>query len=308
MQIPPTLEAARPFLSVRPVGALTMVQRQLELALRGAPTGPDVVQPIVADLGVGPYLDLPDGPVAVPVSVSVGMLAHWGASLPHVLDAAVSSGFGQAVPRAQRVESVHLYEDVRFAATALLRPELIRGLPVDGDPVVLVPTAADLIVGGTGDPVGLSFMARIADRMLQSGRPAVSITPLVLHHFGWAPLDWPAPAQPFAVALRRRWDSVQYGAQRPLLQEHYDRTGQPYRVAELVLAEKDGESVTYTTLTEGVPTVLPMAELVVLVRSTGQAVHLPMRRLLQVPGLLAPVPDSSPALVFATRFPQELTG
>jgi hypothetical protein len=303
VQIPPTFEAARRVLAVRPVGALPLQIRRLQLGLQQAAYALDVVLPIVADVCVGPYLDLPDADLPV----SAGMLAQWGAGLPHALDAAVSNSFGRTVPQAERVESVHLYRDTRFAATALLRPELIRALAVDGDPVVLVPTAGTLIVGGSADRAGLAFMARIADRILESDQDTVSVQPLILHGFGWAPFDWPASTQPHAQALRRRWDIVHYGAQRPLLQEHYERTGQPHRVAELALAAKDGDTLTYTTLTEGVPTVLPLADAVVLVRSDGQADRLPMEQLFRLPGLLAPVPDSVPPLVFASRFPGELT-
>lgn len=303
MQIPATFDQARRLLSIRPVGALPLQIRRLELAMQGAAHALDVVQPIVADVCVGPYLDLPDGDVPI----SAGLLAQWGAGLPHALDAAVANGFGLPVPPAHSIESVHLYRDIRFAATALLRPELIRGLPVDGDPVVLLPTVGNLVVGGSADPAGLAFMVRIADRILQSDGPAVSVQPLIRHGLSWAPFDWPAAARPHAHALRRRWDTLVYGAQRTLLQAHYARAGEPHRVAELAMAAKDGDTLTYTTLTEAVPTVLPPAEVVVLVRADGQATRLPMRHLLDSPGLLAPVPESAPPLFYATRFPDELT-
>jgi len=303
MQIPPTFEQAGRMLAIRPVGALPLQIRRLELATQSAAHTLDVVQPIVADVGVGPYLELP----GTDVPISAGMLARWGAGLPHALDAAVTNSFGRPVPRAERVESVHIYHDARFAATALLRPELIRALPVDGDPVVLVPTTGTLLVGSSADHDGLAFMARFADRILGSDRQTVSIQPLILHGHGWAPFDWPTSVQPHAATLRRRWDAAQYAAQRPLLQAHYQRSGQPHRVAELSLAAKDGDALTYTTLSESVPTVLPLAEAVVLVRSDGHATRLPMQHLLRTPGLLAPVPDSAPPLMFATRFPAELT-
>jgi len=303
VQIPPTFEQARRLLAIRPVGMLPLQIRRLDLATQNAAHALDVVQPIIGDLGVGPYLDLPDADVPL----AAEMLTQWGAGLPHALDAAVTNGLGQAIPGAQRVESVHLYRDIRFAATALLRPELIRGLLVDGDPVVMVPTVDSLIVGGSADPAGLTFMVRIADRTLESDKRTVSIQPLILHGFGWAPFDWPAATRPHAAALRRRWDTIHYAAQRPLLQQHYERAGQPHRVAELTLAAKDGDTLTYTTLTEGVPTVLPPADVVVLVRSDGRATRLPMAQLIRTPGLLVPVPDSVPPLAFATRFPDELT-
>lgn len=303
MQIPATFDMARPVLAIRPVGALPLQIRRLQPAMQGPPQSLDVVQAIAADVCVGPYLDLS----GADVPVSADMLAHWGAGLPHLLDAAVSNSFGRTVPQAERVESVHLYRDARFAATALLRPELIRALAVDGDPVVLVPTVGNLIVGGSADRAGLAFMARIADRILESDHHTVSIQPLILYGFGWAPFDWPNPAQSHAHNLRRRWDTIQYGAQRPLLQAHYEHTGQPHRVAELALAAKDGDTLTYSTLTEGVPTVLPLADAVVLVRSDGEATRLPMDQLRRTPGLLTPVPESVPPLVFASRFPGELT-
>jgi hypothetical protein len=303
MQMPSTLDHARPVLGIRPVGGVSWQLRRLRLTIQGAGHTLGVVQPIVADICVGPYLDLPDADVPV----SAGMLAQWGAGLPHALDAAVANGFGRQVPQAERIESVHLYRDARFAATALLRPELIGRLSVDGAPVMLVPTTDTLIVGGSADPVGLTFMARFADRLLESDRSAVSIHPLVLHGFGWAPFEWPRSAQPHAATLRRRWDTIQYGVQRPLLQAHYERDGQPHRVAELALATGDGDALTCTTLTEGVPTVLPPADVVMLVRTDGRATRLPMDHLTRAPGLLVPVPDSVPPLAFATRFPDELT-
>lgn len=303
MQIPPTFDAARRVLAIRPVGLLPLQLRRLDLALRGAEHALDVVQPILCDLAVGPYLDLPDADVPV----AAGMLAQWGVGLPHVLDAAVANSFGQPVPSARRIESVHLYQDVRFAATALLRPEMIRGLAVEGDPVVLVPTIDSLIVGGTGDPAGLTFMARVADRLLGSEQRTVSIQPLILHGFGWAPFEWPAETRAYADALRRRWDTTMYAAQRPLLQQHYQRTGQPHHVAELGLYAKDGQTITGTSLTDGVPTVLPMADVVGLVRADGAVTKVSMEQLFRTPGLLAPVPDSVPPLAYATRFPAELT-
>jgi hypothetical protein len=301
--VPESFDAARRVLSVRPMGALTMQLRHLRLALQGAAEAVDVVQPIAADLSVGMYLDLPDADLAV----SAAQLARWGVTLPQALDAAVAAGFGHPVPRSQRIEAVHLYQDLRFAGTALLRPELIRGLPVDGDPVILLPTVGDLLVGGVDDPAGLTFMVRMAERIVQSQALTVSIQPLVLRASGWVPFGWPAAAQPHADALRRRWDSLHYAAQQPLLRQHFERVGPPYFLPELALFAKDGETITVTSLTEGVPTLLPLADVVSLVSDGGQVTRVPMDQLFRIPGLLVPLPNTAPPRVFATRFPTELT-
>lgn len=300
---PGSFDAARRDLSVRPMGAVTMQLRHFRLALQGADSGLDVVQPIAADLSVGMYLDGPDADLAV----SAAQLTRWGVTLPQALDAAVAAGFGRPVPEAQRIEAVHLYRDVRFAGTALLRPELVRALPVDGDPVILVPTVGDLLVGGADDPAGLTFMARMAERIVQSDALTVSIRPLVLRGPGWVPFEWPAAARTYADALRRRWDTRHYAVQQPLLRQHYDRVGPPSFVAGLDLYAKDGETITVTSLTEGVPTLLPLADLVGLVRADGQITRVPMEQLFRVPGLLVPVPNTAPPRVYATRFPTELT-
>lgn len=305
-QFPPaprSFDEARRVLSVRPMGALPMQLRHFGLALRGAERGIDAVQPIVADLAVGTYLDLPGGDMAV----SADQLAQWGVTLSQTLDAAVAAGFGRPVPQAQRVETVHLYRDVRFAGTTLLRPELVRDLPVDGNPVILVPTVGDLLVGGADDPAGLMFMVRMAERLGQSNALPVSIQPLVLRGPGWAPFEWPASARPYADALRRRWDSLQYAAQQPLLRQHYERIGTPYFVPDLQLFTTAGETISVTTLTEGVPSVLPLADVVNLVRDEGRLTRAPMEQLFRMPGLLTPVPNTAPPRVFATRFPVELT-
>lgn len=300
--MPRSLDEARRVLSVRPMGSLTMQLRHLRFALLGAAAGLDLVQPVVADLTVGIHLDLPDADVPV----SADQLARWGVTLPQALDAAVAAGFGRPVPEPERIESVHRFRDARFAGTALLRPELLRGLLVDGDPVILIPDVGDLLVGGSKDPAGLTFMVRMAERILQAPVLPVSIQPVVLRGTAWLPFPWPAAADAHAGALRRRWDSLHYGTQLPLLREHYDRVGPPTFVAELSLYVQDGETITVTSLTEGVPTVLPLADVVRLVGPGGRVTPIPMDQLFRMPGLLVPVPNTAPPRVYATRFPGEL--
>ena len=302
LDLPSTFDDARPLLTARAVGGVPLGLRAQRLALDGAVSAVDATVPVAADVRIGAILDLPQADVPV----TDGMLRDWGVSLEDVLSTAVA-GRAAVAPTVQQIDGAHLVSSMPFAAYALREPDAVAGLVAGRTPVILVPVVGAVVVAAAEDPAGLAVAARIAERVLQSDEHAVSVTPLVRSGSSWVPFTWPAEAAEEAAALRRRWDVQQYAVQRPLLQAHYDRTEQQYLVAEAALAgTPEGGTTTYTTLTEGVQTVLPWVEQVVLVRETGAATRVPMPRLAEASGILVRLPDLDPPLLYAARFPVEL--
>lgn len=297
---PPTFDEALPTLSIRPLGVRSMFQRRLDLALRGAVGALDAFRPVVADIGVGLYLDLPDADVPV----SDGQLRAWDVDLASAIDVVLRTP--APAPQFQQVESVRLFRDVRFAGSVLLRPDLVSALPVTGAPVIMVPTVGDLLLTGADDPDGLTIMARMAEKIIASGALTVSIQPLVLQGDGWVPFGWPASTHGWVGTLHRRWDGQHYAAQQPLLQEAMRRSGRDLTVAGIQLYERDGRVISVSALTEGVPTALPSVDVVNLVRDDGTVTGVGIDQLTAIPGLLEQLPDTQPPRWVVTRFPAEL--
>lgn len=99
----------------------------------------------------------------------------------------------------------------------------------------------------------------------------------------------------------------EYEAQRAAMMSHFATTKQDYFVAEAVLAgSPQGDVITYATLTDGVQTLLPVVDFIVLVTLDGAMSRLPFARLAEIDALLTPVENTQPPMVFATRFPSEL--
>lgn len=297
---PPTFDEALPVLSVRPLGVLSLQQRRLDLALRDAPGALNAFRPVVADLGIGLYLDLPEADVPV----SEGQLRAWDIELTAAIGAVLRQP--APAPQFQQVESVRLFRDVRFAGSVLLRPDLLDGLALDGPAVIMIPTVGDLLVTTAGDTDGLTIMARMAEKIMASGSLTVSVQPLHRQGGSWVPFEWPESVLPWVTALHRRWDGRHYGAQQPMLQEALRRSGRDLTVAGVQLYERDGRVISVSALTEGVPTALPLVDVINLVRADGTVTGIGINKLRAVPGLLEPLPDAHPSRWVATRFPSEL--
>lgn len=98
-----------------------------------------------------------------------------------------------------------------------------------------------------------------------------------------------------------------YAEQQAVMRQFFEQTKQDYFVAEAVLAgNPQGDVITYASFTDGVATLLPVVDYIVLVTLDGAMARLPFADVAAIEGLLTPVENTTPPLMFATRFPTEL--
>lgn len=301
IQIPETFAEASELLTARPVGLVPFQIKGQQLALQGAESGIDAAVPAVGDCYIGAILDLPTADVPVTGS----MLDSWGVEMSAVV-AAAARNRSDVEASVDAFEEALVISGVPFAAAALRDPAAVGGFRPDATPVILVPDPGVVVLGFVEQPESLVSLARAGELALANATRTVSATPLVRSGDSWAPFDWPEAARAEADRLRKRWDSVQYGAARDVVQATYAAAGSDVFVAELALAtDASGEYVTYATVVEGVASVVPRAQFLVLTAEDGRSAHVPFDAVADA-GVLVPAAGTVPEYFSVERFPAEL--
>lgn len=301
MDIPRTLQDARAALAPRVVGALPRQIRARGL-LAQQQSAIDAVSPVVGDIALGMYLDLPEADVPV----SAAMLQSWGVSFEEALEIAFENRTeDEAVADSLGVAT--LIDGIPFAANVARQPSVAKQIISNEHAVVLIPTPGYTIVGRAGDEQSLEVMLSVADRILQDAQRTVSVRPIVTTPDGWSEFTWPEALAGAAKSLQRRWESIQYAALRTVLHEHFRATAQPFEMSECVLErDTDGALTTYTTVTQGMPTVIPTVDWVVLLSEDGEIGRIAWNEIADVPGVLEPIAGIELAVSHIGRFPSEL--
>lgn len=303
IEIPASLDEARPVLSDRPVGVVPYQIRAQLLAAQGLEQAADAAVPVVEDYYVGAILDLP----TADVPVTTTMLGEWGVTMDDVVEAGAAAR-AQAESPVEQFGAALVVRSMPFAAAALRDPMAVSGLRPDAVPVIVVPDVGHTLVGFADDHASLASMATAAERVLAGTDRSVSIVPLVRVASGWQRFEWPESVAAEVGRMRRRWDQVQYRAARDALSRTYAAAGVDVFVATLELAQQDddGPFTTYATVTKDVHTVIPRADLVVLGGGDGRMQRVPFERLAELPGVLTPSVGTVPEHFEVSRFPDEL--
>jgi hypothetical protein len=301
IEIPQTFAEASELLTARPVGLVPFQIKGQQLALQGAESGIDAAVPAVGDCYIGAILDLPTADVPVTGS----MLDSWGVEMSAVVAAAARN-------RSDVEASVDAFEDalvisgVPFAAAALRDPAAVAGFRPEATPVILVPDAGVVVLGYLEHPESLVSLARAGELALANATRTVSATPFVREGDAWALFTWPDAVQAEAERLQKRWDSVQYGAAREVVQATYNAAGSDVFVAEHALAtDQAGEYVTYATVVEGVASVVPLVQFLVLNAEDGRIARVSFDDVAEA-GVLTPATGTVPDYFSVERFPAEL--
>lgn len=160
-----------------------------------------------------------------------------------------------------------------YNAARLLLLDFIRGLDVTGDPVVIASHRDSLHVTGSEDVDGLSLIAKLALKDLESARPLSGI-PLCLAGDDWEtwmpPDNHPAAAD-FAL-LEVRSLAEEYACQKEILERDHQRQEIDLFVAsyEGIRRTDSGAVTSYCIWIEGIDSLLPQSRQVVLMSSDGQ--------------------------------------
>ena len=131
----------------------------------------------------------------------------------------------------------------------MLLPGVLKRLPIQGDPVVVVANADTLLVAGSEDPEGLTRLMEAAVEFLHEDRHAQNACPLRLSNFQWEPWQAPAghPAAKLLARIHRRRLLEDYGRQKALLDQLHGQAGQQVTVAPLHLERGESGAVTSRT-------------------------------------------------------------
>ena len=161
-----------------------------------------------------------------------------------------------------------------YDASRLVMLDLVRKMPVRGDYIAMVPNRDTLVVTGSDDPAGLEVMCKIAEESFEKPRP-ISTVALRLVGDEWE--SWlPEPQSPVFAKLhelRLRTIGMEYNDQKELLDQIHEHTGEDLFVASFsAVQHKDtGRISSYSVWSEGVETLLPETDDIVLLRADQAA-------------------------------------
>ena len=226
-----TLEEALPLLVPKVRPRFTYEALALERG-RACP----VFRPLAGTFAHSLAVDCPDWEL----DLSAGELERWGADFDVLLQRARTNlllrggeeCFRQVRPGLFRSS----WQDKLDGSRALL-PGMLRGLPLRGDPVVVLPNRDTLLVAGAEDSQALGWMLEGALEFVREDPNSLNGCPLRWSGYQWE--AWEARAGHPAAALlervRRRRLLEEYTRQKTLLDRLHDRTGQSVSVAPFQL-------------------------------------------------------------------------
>ena len=130
----------------------------------------------------------------------------------------------------------------------MLLPGVLKMLPIQGDPVVIMPSRDVLLVTGADDPAALCAALESALVTVQHGNGPLNACPLRLRNFQWEPLRLPSnhPARPLLSRVRRRRLLDEYAHQKALLDQLHGRLGRQIHVSPFHLAPSPGRGTSFT--------------------------------------------------------------
>ena len=265
---------------------------RLETVIGGNDTAYWPYQLVGDDLGLGLVYDLPN----TMRSIINTELEGWGITLDEGL-AVARQNLSQLQPEITVLnegEGVYVFAtNDGYDSSRLILLDLIRQFQVKGEYIAMVPRLESLIVTGSEDEPGLKAMVALAKDALQKERRLSGIAHR-LKGDSW--VSWmPAPDHPLHDAfrlLRLYTFDFDYAEQTKLLETFQEKTGADAFVAPFTLIRHDetGQHMTYCTWQQGVRSLLPRTERIVLGANNRPQVLVSWEKVVEVAGdLLRPV-------------------
>jgi hypothetical protein len=191
-----------------------------------------------------------------------------------------------------------------YDASRLLFPDLIAALPVNGDPVAMVPTRNKLLVAGADDMEALLALAGPGAEAVSATDQPLSAQPLRLCEGKW--IDFALDAEelaPFRDLMRGQW-TREYAEQKPLLDQLHAQSGDDILVASYApMQNRDtGKPFCMTFWVDGFVNLLPRADAVVL-KSAAEVMVVPWRAVTAVIAHRLASTDHYPIRYRADAFP-----
>ena len=268
-------EIPRSFAAVAPT-LMPMVRdrRYLDMALLMARvSGPRVLE--VSEIAAFPRREIAGELVLTLVrdspdstsQVSESDLKQWGVSFDQACEAAMKNLRARTELRMEEL-APGLYGSQwhdTYDATRILLTDLLRKLPLSGDLVVAAPTRTHLLVAGSDNRPALAALISTAVQLLDSDPKPLSADVLQFSSNRWTE-SWLRNA-PDLVNARCKLLQRDYAQQKDLLDKLNQASGTDLFVASYLLAKDNGNGeplVNVANLTEGVATLLPKADYLML--------------------------------------------
>jgi hypothetical protein len=201
------------------------------LSLRTGRPGPEF-RPLAGSFAVGLVVDLPDQEL----DVEAGDLLRWHADFDRLMQKARSNllarggeeGFRRMGPGRYR----STWQD-NLDGSRMLLPGILQRLPLNGDPVVLLPSRDTLLVVGSEDPAGLRWALEGALEFLNEDPRSLNGCPLRLRNYQWEPfLAREEPElRPLLGRIQKRRLKDEYNLQKFLLDRRHGSLGRSITVA-----------------------------------------------------------------------------
>lgn len=264
IELPDEFEHAAPDLRPRIWPRAMFAKLELQQRIEGGSEVDIPRYPIGDHLAIGLVYDLPHSMR----SISGEDLSGWDVTWYQAMEAAKESLAETEFAIAKIGD--HLYASAsgdNYDASRLVLHDLIEQMEVEGDHVAMIPNRDTLIVTGTDDEVGLAMMAEMAEKALEDPRP-LGATPVLLKDGEW--VDWMPPADHPSFGsfqeLRRRYFYLEYADQKESLDRLHEKENTDIFVATCtaVRNQETDEIFTYAVWPEGVDTLLPETDRVIL--------------------------------------------
>ena len=210
-----------------------------------------------------------DSPTSIQL-LNSSRMSEWAMSFDQVLDVAMENLRALSPCQFERQNGgFHLstYGD-HYDASRILLPHLFDQLPLRGDPVAVVVAREGLVVAGSDDLAALDAMAAYVEEEIERAMRPVSTLPIILQGGEWRLMPTHAPELSALDRLRIRQKLTEYSDQKEVLQGYVTAQGRELYVAE-TQSRRDGDRLmTWAAWTEEVPTLLPVAD-IIIVNPTG---------------------------------------
>lgn len=221
-----------------------------------------IFKPLCEGLVAAIAIDRP-GSISI---VNKGQLERWSRTFDDVMTLALTNLRERSPSCFERNdEGVYIssYGDY-YDASRLLLPHLFEALPLKGDPVAIPISRRVVIVAGLDDAAALDAMASLAGEAFAEEMRPISCQPIVLRDGHWQPLDSTDKHPESLDRLRVQQRLGEHAQQKKHLDKLFEQTGRDIFVATLGGAQGEGRCYTWAVWMNGVATLLPQADAIVL--------------------------------------------
>ena len=199
-------------------------------------------------------------------SVSQDKLDEWGLDFDAALKRAMDNLRDRTEPNF-RVSPhgvlLSAWNDV-FDASRLLLTDMLYRLPIQGDPVIAIPSRDHLLVTGGGNDKGIAELADIAVEVLETNTRPLGYRLFRLQDGQWSAFDGDLPASERFREARYRGTMSVYDDQKKLLDQIHEKENIDIFVASYRVFKNDklGGFISSVQWTRDVDALLPRADYV----------------------------------------------